>query len=126
MKRKLIELAIGCADRSLLFDPHANPMNRRQTLANDGSSIPVPSTAARHRQSVAPKAGRPSSSQQSASSHLASSQQSQGSQGYQHHNIPATEGRARNTYGIGSVALGWSGAREDAGHLRSSHAPSTT
>ena len=102
-----------------------NSMNRRQTFAAaEGSSIPIPATAPRqaNRQSLAPgKVTRPSSSQ--SSQQLASSQQSQqGSQGY---HAPATVARGGSTYGATSVPLGWSGARGDAGNLRSSYAPAT-
>lgn len=70
------------------------------------SALPVRN----QRQSIAPQG-------------LASSQQS--SQGSQTYVAPATVARAGSTYG-GGVALGWSGARGDAGHMRASYAPGTT
>lgn len=103
--------------------------NRRQTLATDNTAIPAPSTAARHRPSMAPggasKHARPSvapgSSQPGSSQQSSSQGQSQG-----HYNAPATVARSGNMYGSGNVALGWSAARGDAGNLRSSYAPPVT
>jgi hypothetical protein len=112
----------SAAPHSNHFHERSTMFNRRQTLATDNTAIPAPATAARSRQSVAPAAGgsskhgRPSSAQGSQS-------QAGSSQGY--YNAPATVARSSNTYGAGSVALGWSAARGDAGNLRSSYAPTT-
>lgn len=107
---------------------------RRQTLAtdNNNTAIPVPATAGRSRQSIAPGAASAAGgSKHARPSTIHGSQSHQGqagsSSGANVYNAPATVARTGHTYGSagGSVALGWSAARGDAGNLRSSYAPTT-